>query len=326
MMRLAVLADIHGNLPALEAVVADVEHQRPDHVIVAGDLINSTPFSVEVVEFIMRRDWLVIRGNHEFYYLDFNSPRVHPDLENPSRWRALHQLNRIVPEHLGNYLAVLPDDLSLKWPSHEPLRVVHGMPGDPRAAVFPFTTDEQASELLAGVVEHTVVTAHTHIPGERQVARKAHAPSALSPNPPFKEPELRAGHWHIINPGSVGLPLNGDPGADYAILDSMPGAEEGEGWAVTFRKVPYNREKTLRAYFDRGEFRTGGAIVELFYWEVVSAQPEIIEFFSWARRQGLNSRDIDRNLALYKQHTGRDTAIEAIDPTGLYKSAAFRHA
>lgn len=325
-MRLAVLADIHGNLPALEAVVADVERYQPDHVIVAGDLINSTPFSVEVVEFIMRRDWLVIRGNHEFYYLDFKSPRVHPDLENPSRWKALHHLSRLIPEDMGSYLAVLPDDLSLKWPSHEPLRVVHGMPGDPRAAVFPFTTDEQASELLAGVVEHTVVTAHSHVPGERQVTRQAHAPSALSPNPPFKDPELRADHWHVINPGSVGLPLNGNPDADYAILDSVTGADEGEGWAVTYRKVPYNREETLRAYFDRGEFQTGGAIVELFYWEVVSAKPEVIDFFAWARQHGLDGRDIDRNLTLYKQHTARDAAIETMDPTGLYKTADFRHA
>ena len=82
-MRLAILADIHGNLPALEAVVAELERLQPDHVVVDGDLINAVPYSTEVIDFVRAQSWLVVRGNHEFYYLDFGTERAVPGCEDP---------------------------------------------------------------------------------------------------------------------------------------------------------------------------------------------------------------------------------------------------
>ncbi len=71
MTRLAILSDIHGNLPALEAVMADMAQFVVDHVIVAGDSINWGPFSREVVETVLLNNWAAVRGNNELYLLDY---------------------------------------------------------------------------------------------------------------------------------------------------------------------------------------------------------------------------------------------------------------
>ncbi len=318
-MRLAVLADIHGNLPALEAAVADFQPWAPDYVVLAGDLINAAPFSVEVAEYAMTQDWLVIRGNHEFYFLDFGSQRIHGAMQCPDRWQALHALQATIPDHVGRYLASLPDDLTLMYPQCEPVRVLHGLPGDPRAGVYPYQLDAYIMRLLRQVAQHTLITAHTHLQGEYRIPRGEEVPSPRSPNPPFKSDELRAAHWHVINPGSIGIPLNGCPAAHYALLESVADAPEGAGWQVTLRHVAYDREKTLRAFFERGHLDAGGPILELFYWEIVSAHQEILPFMEWARHHGCDPHaDLRTALQAYKRETGRAKTIAAMDPSGCY--------
>ncbi len=318
-MRLAVIADLHGNLPALEAAVADFMPWAPDHVVLAGDLINAAPFSVEVVEYVMDQDWLVIRGNHEFYFLDFGSRRMHSEVQCQDRWQALHALHAGIPDHVGRYLATLPDDLTLMYPQCEPLRVLHGLPGDPRAGLYPHQLDSKIMGLLRLVSQHTLITAHTHLQGEFWIPRGEEAPSPRSPNPPFKSDELRAAHWHAVNPGSIGISLNGCPEAHYALMESVADAPEGEGWQTTLQHVAYDRERTLRAFFERGHLDAGGPILELFYWEIVSAQPEIISFMAWSRRHGFDPHaELQTALHTYKRKTGRAQVIADMDPSGCY--------
>ena len=70
MTMLAILADIHGNLPALEAVLEDLAHFKVDHVVVAGAMVNWGPFSAQVMDRVTSEGWAVIRGNNEFYWSD----------------------------------------------------------------------------------------------------------------------------------------------------------------------------------------------------------------------------------------------------------------
>ncbi|MFN8372996.1 MAG: metallophosphoesterase family protein [Anaerolineae bacterium] len=110
MTRLAVLADIHGNLPALEAVLADIQPFNVDQVVVAGDNINMGPYSVEVMERIM--GYAVMRGNHEYYLLDHQTPRA------PAHWHDYTQppwLNATIPARWRSVIATLPDALQLRF-------------------------------------------------------------------------------------------------------------------------------------------------------------------------------------------------------------------
>jgi predicted phosphodiesterase len=94
MTRLALLADIHGNLPALEAVCADFAAFNVAHVIVAGDVINWGPFSPQVTERVMNAGWGLLRGNNEYYLLDYDTPRAPTEWRDRSKWTAAARLAR----------------------------------------------------------------------------------------------------------------------------------------------------------------------------------------------------------------------------------------
>lgn len=316
-MRLGVLADIHGNLPALEAVIAELERLQPDHVLLNGDLINAVPFSAAVIDRVRELGWVVVRGNHEFYYLDYVSPQAGVEYQDPARWGQLHWLAAQLTPEQGAYLAMLPDERTLYLPDTAPVRVAHGVPGQNRVG---FHSQQPAAEIVAAVAhvaEETLISAHTHVQVDRHVYLHAdmvqdfladpHPNRFTCPNGPR--------HWHVINPGSVGLPLNGDPAAQFAILESVPEAVEPGGWRVTHHRVPYDRRPALAAYEESGMMEAGGVITRLFYWELVTAEPEIILFYRWARERGMEpDEDIDSTFAAYVAATGRDGYVRARDP------------
>jgi protein phosphatase len=72
--RIALLSDIHGNLPALERVIKDMRQFAPDHVVVAGDMVNWGSFSAEVMQIIHENRWTMIRGNNEYYCINPSVP------------------------------------------------------------------------------------------------------------------------------------------------------------------------------------------------------------------------------------------------------------
>ena len=320
-MRLAVLADIHGNLPALEAVLAELERLQPDAVVLDGDLINGVPFSCEVIDLVRTRDWTVVRGNHEFYYLDFGTERALPGADKSDRWGQLHWLvERITPAQ-GAYLALLPDDLTAYIPGAQPLRIAHGVPGRNRVGFHRSQSDAAIVAEIETVPERTLVSAHTHVQIDRQVQRGDATGDAVLSDPhgateihrpsPFAEQQ-----WHVINPGSVGLPLDGRPLAQFALLESVPDAVEPGGWQVTHPTVPYDRRPALEAFRTSGMLEAGGAISELFYWEVVTARPEIIPFFRWSHANGQNPDhdDVQVCFARYVAATGRRDYVRSVDP------------
>src|SRR5215204_2507599 len=149
-MRIAILADIHGNLAALERVVVELERLQPDYVVVNGDLILGAPLSLEVVDLVRRQNWIVVRGNHEFYYLDFGTPRAVSGSEDASRWGQLHWLMKMITPAQGAYLGMLPDEQTLCIPGTQPIGIAHGVPGRNRIGFYP----EQPASLIAAELEH----------------------------------------------------------------------------------------------------------------------------------------------------------------------------
>ena len=182
-MRLAILADIHGNLPALEAVLAALEQIQPDFVAVNGDLINGVPFSVEVVDRLRATDWAIVRGNHEFYLLDHGTERAVAGSDDAERWGQLHWLlARITPEQSA-FLAMLPDERTFCFPGTQPLRMTHGLPGRNRVGLYRNQPEEKVAAELAGVPERTFVTAHTHVQIDRHVTWQPADGAELSTHP-----------------------------------------------------------------------------------------------------------------------------------------------
>ncbi len=221
MTRLAVLADIHGNLPALEAVIADMEGEDVDQVVVAGDLINGGPFSRQVLERVFDLGWVAIRGNHEMYLLEHLAT-----IQDRKRDRDSRCMLELTAVQLGDEwwqrIAVMPDELTLRFADARPLRILHGVAGNPFKTINRVTGEVEASALLEGVAEDSLVTAHCHLHFERHLAGR-----------------------QIINPGSVGAPLDGRQDASYALLEG-----DASGWRVDHRRVRADLEP-LYAEFKR---------------------------------------------------------------------------
>jgi len=318
-MRIALLADIHGNLPALEAVLADLEAQQPDYVLLDGDLINGVPFSASVIDYVRQRDWVVVRGNHEFYYLDFGTTRALPGNDDPDRWGQLHWLIEQLTPVQGNYLAMLPDERTLYLPGTQPLRVAHGVPGRNRVGFYNDQPEAQIAGEIQEIQEHTLISAHTHVQIDRQIRFDVDRARALQMDPHAGQKNNPQGevhrHWHVINPGSVGLPLGGEPTAQYAIIESVPEAQSPGGWQATHYRLPYDRRPALAAFAESGMLIAGGVITQLFYWEVVTAEPEIILFYRWAWENGYDPDGaINGAFQAYIAATGRDGYVRARDP------------
>lgn len=318
-MRIAVLADVHGNLPALEAVIAQLERLQPDYVVLNGDLINGVPFSTETIDRVRALQWVMVRGNHEFYYLDFGTERAVPGCEDPTRWGQLHWLVETITPAQGAYLAMLPDERTFYIPGTQPLRIAHGVPGRNRVGFYNGQAAAQIVAEIQGVGERTLISAHTHVQIDRHLHIDIDRSSTLQFDPhvdahPPTHSEIHR-HWHLINPGSVGLPLNGEPTAQFALLENVTEQEAAGGWRATMQRVPYDRRSALAAYTDSGMLEMGGVMTRLFYWEVVTAETEIILFYRWAWEHGYDP-DCATQAAFdaYVTATRRDQYVRARDP------------
>ncbi len=322
-MRLALLADIHGNLPALHAVLAHLEDLHPDYILLNGDLINPFPFSSDVVELVRNQEWAVVRGNHEFYLLDHGTDRAVPGSHDPERWGCLHWLvDHIDPAH-WRYLATLPDERTFYFPRTQPMRMAHGVPGRNRVGFYQEMPADKILPEIRTIPERTLLSAHTHVQVDRHVSLRDAQDPRSDPHDESSRyidgilPERcdPGTHWHVINPGSVGLPLNGDPRAQFAILESVPEAVEAGGWAVTHHRVPYDRRPVLDSFHGTGLLEVGGVIAQLFYWELITAEPEIIHYYHWCRAQGWDADgDMQAALRAYAAATGRDRFVADRNP------------
>lgn len=317
-MRIAMLADLHGNLPALEAVLAELERLQPDQVVVDGDLINGVPFSAAVIDQVRARDWVVVRGNHEFYYLDFGTDRA-PGYQDQERWGQLHWLVARLTRVQGAYLAMLPDERTFYLPGAQPMRIAHGVPGRNRVGFYSSQPPEQIFMEIQGVPERTLISAHTHVQIDRHIHVDRDLLDLLRTNPhldrSINPDHVLHRHWHVVNPGSVGLPLNGDVRAQFAMLETVPESVEPGGWRATMYQVAYDRRPALAAFAETGMLAAGGVITQLFYWEIVTAQAEIILFYRWAQQNGMDPDDgIDNVFRAYMRASGRDEYIRTHDP------------
>ena len=254
MTRLAILSDIHGNLPGLEAVIEDMAQFQPDHVISAGDQINVGPFSAQVMQRLHDINATMIRGNHEYYLLEYVTAR---EPESRRGWVTLTYLAEQLAGRWYNTIAAMPDELVLYYPDGPAIRVMHGLPGNVWNSLHRLSSDDDVREKMAGVTEATVIAGHYHLPFEKRVDG-----------------------WQVLNPGSAGLPMDGLSDASYLILDST-----GDGWQPTFRRVPVDLS-SVYAEFERQRFvEKCGVIGYLIVQQFKTARTVIEAYERWRAKK-----------------------------------------
>jgi putative phosphoesterase len=207
-MRVAVLADIHGNLPALEAVLRDVEEAGVDAVVLAGDIADG-PMPVQTLNVLERlgERAIWVRGNTDRCLADaFDGSFVASGLaaNAPAEYFAWCAA-RIQQAHRDR-LASLPLTVTLDIDRLGPVAFFHGTARDDNEFILVDSPISQYRAAFAAAPEPTVVIGHTHMPFDRLADRR-----------------------RVINPGSVGLPY-GHGGAAWALL----------GPEVTLRRSSYD--------------------------------------------------------------------------------------
>lgn len=199
----AILSDIHGNLEALDAVLADLEHHRPASVVCLGDFVGYGASPNECIERLRPRLEVAVLGNHDAVACgrmrigSFNS-----DAATAARWTAT-----ALDEEHRTWLAGLP--YTAAWRG---ARLVHASPEEPEAWHYVLSAHEAEQE-LAAFTEPLCLIGHSHYPGAFEAAGSRVRYS--------REPELRLDDRcrYIVNVGSVGQPRDGDPRAAYLLWD-----------------------------------------------------------------------------------------------------------
>ena len=215
-MRIAVLSDIHANLPALDAVLAAAG--AVDAIWHLGDVVGYGPEPDGVVARLHEVDAQGVRGNHDAAAIGGDEIEwFNPDARRAMEWTRA----TISPATIG-WLAALPERLTL-----EGVELVHGSPREPLWEYVTTASVARANlDLLAGRIG---LHGHTHVPvawvedGDRVdlVRGRSNQPLALR------------GRRVLINPGSVGQPRDGDRDASFALLDT-------EAWTIAWHRAAYD--------------------------------------------------------------------------------------
>jgi predicted phosphodiesterase len=208
-MRVAVLDDIHGNLPALEAVLQEVRRARVDRIVVGGDLVVG-PMTRECLEHLSNLDIPVefLYGNGEVAVLQVmagREPAAVPEAHRPTiRWTAA----QLQPEH-ERVLAAWPKTIRLAIDGIGDTIFCHGTPRDENEIFTKLTPDDRLLPIFDPLHVPLVVCGHTHMQFDRRI-----------------------GTTRVVNAGSVGMPF-GEPGADWLLL----------GPEIELRHTSYDLEK-----------------------------------------------------------------------------------
>jgi putative phosphoesterase len=251
-VKAAVLADIHGNINALETVAEHIEGWGADAVVVAGDVINRGPLPLACLTFVQQRQhsdgWLVVRGNHEDYVLDQakpGAPRSGPHFEiSRNAFWTYQKLNGQIDS-----LQTMPFKISIPGPSNSEIRVVHASMRSNRDGIYPESSDAELRIKIAPAPA-VLCVGHTHRPLIRQVDETL-----------------------VVNVGAVGIPFDGDSRACYAQV-----TRKSRLWQAKIIRLDYDRAKTEQDFFSSGFINGGGPMANLMLVEFRQSRSHIHRF------------------------------------------------
>lgn len=255
-MRIAILADIHGNLVALEAALAEVKRIGVDKLIVTGDIVVGSPDSAACWERIKNLGCPVIRGNHERYVYDLHTDRAPPIWHSRQFGPVQYAAQQLGPQGWRE-LAALPT--KHQFEELPEVLFVHGSARSDNDLIFPYTTDAEISPMFAENVPRWIIRAHNHFCSVRLW-----------------------GERRIVTVGSVGLPLDGYPSAQFTTLE-----KRGEDWSVQHRAVNYDVAAAALRFKESGYLDAAGPMGRLYQREVATAAFQIIPFLRFYRKLGV---------------------------------------
>jgi predicted phosphodiesterase len=272
-MRLAVLGDIHGNLPAFEAALAHVRGQGVDHLVIVGDLVNGGPDSALCWQLAQTLGCTLLRGNHERYVFDYGAPHA-PPLWASERFAPVQWTVAQFAEGERQQMAKLPFALSL--PAAPDVLFVHASLRRDNDGVLPYTPEQELAEMFPGSPPPLIVRGHDH----------------------WCQVRLWRG-CTVVTTGSVGMTLDEHPTAQYLLLERRNGA-----WQIQHQAAPYDVDAVVERFYSTGYMAAGGPMARLILREVATASPHLVPFLRlyerWATQGELSlASAVERYLTFY---------------------------
>ncbi|MDH5183151.1 MAG: metallophosphatase family protein [Gammaproteobacteria bacterium] len=240
-MKIIVLSDVHGNLPALEVVLNEVERRAPDMLVVNGDLVNRGPNSLACLQLLQEQSCMVhfVRGNHESFTLEAQQQR----LDKQDNLYSLHQFAQWTASQLGDealkFISSWQKNIDIsELDGGSSFHITHGSRLGERDGISATTPDNRLMDKL-GSHRDLFVASHTH--------------KAM-----MKVFQGRI----IVNTGSVGQPLDDDERASFAEF-----TYSATGWHVEPIRLAYDRQRALQDYSTSGFISQAGPMPVLIYCE-----------------------------------------------------------
>ena len=233
-MRIAVISDIHGNMEAFLAALADIAEQNVDKIYNLGDFIDYGADSEQVARKIMDSDIETIIGNHEYPFFD-------PTLVNnfsPTAYQSFQITKKMLSDEVIAWIKSLP-----KVKIFRSCRFVHGMPPDSVDIYLSYQSKYELLNRMLEMEEKIAFIGHTHIQKVVKFNKKDMNISLTGfHNHKFK---LDDKHKYIINAGSIGQPRSSNKKAKYVIYDL-------EEQIITTRYLDYDVDAAVKKIKDAG--------------------------------------------------------------------------
>lgn len=247
-MRLAIISDIHANLPAFEEVLNALDAQQVNAIYCLGDLVNQNIWNNEVVELIRKRKIPTVKGNHDEGIGDgkhfFPFSYTFPEAKQWGKEAIAYTLSHITDDN-RQFLSTLPVRFRLKITGKgddKPFYIVmtHGSPKGINERMYHFSPKEEFAELLKQADTDMLIMGNTHAPYHHII--------------PVEENGVII-NKHVINPGSVSRPKDGDWRSCYAIITFKATTslhENPDAIKVDFYRIKYDLEKAVKAIRKNG--------------------------------------------------------------------------
>ena len=222
--KIALLGDVHANLPALEAVLAHARQQGATAIWNVGDFLGYGAFPNEVVQRLREEDALSILGNYDIKVLRFKARgKKWRKSKLPEKYLAFQWAHNTLSKENRRYLKALPEERRLEVAGRR-LLITHGSPASNEEHLLPDTPERRLGELAGMAQAEIIVCGHSHRPFVRAVEGVV-----------------------FINTGSVGRPDDGDPRSCYALLEVDQGV-----FNVQHFRVEYDVARAIAALREGG--------------------------------------------------------------------------
>ena len=239
-VKIAVFADIHGNLPALNAVLAEIKYENINQILVAGDFLGG-PYPLEVIRILDDLKTCNIRGNFEDYILKIYSNPSDSNWYTSKQFRPTYWVYKRLNQHWLSYIDSLPKQKVISLHGTDDILMVHSiyqpmLPIDSSGILITDKYNKIVDLYTKSIEQSVLIFAHNHVPWNQKIN------GCLA-----------------LNPGSIGCPLNGTIGAQYAVMEW-----EKNHWDAAIRTVRYNIDEINDAFVKSGYLKEGGPLARTF--------------------------------------------------------------